>query len=153
MKPVLLFIAAIAAAISLYAADSSAAPAGHIDSILVSTPGTGWFLEIMPDGSGFLQYGSDPVDNTRFSAGSFDFLEVCGKLKSIAVPNRTRPGNDEGQILFTVHSGGESPHTYIGDKDRPYILQLFQQAVAKGRSHDPDRFDSLMKKYPFLLPK
>src|SRR5688572_25118283 len=54
----------------------------------LTTP-NGWWLRVLPDGSGAVGYGSLPTDAARFAAGTLDFRIAAAQLGKVTQKDGT----------------------------------------------------------------
>ena len=119
----------------------------HPYSIGISSLTT-WSLTIYYDGSGSLTVGA--ADLWTYPKGTFPFAEAYKHLVSVAkaeIPDHVPATH----VHFSVEQGKEYTAFYIEDKDRPYLLTLFNLAASsKSDVGGKAELDRCMKANPFL---
>jgi len=145
------FIAAVFALLifspKLFAQSASSIPSlDQVDRITISSHG-GWTLDLRPDGSGKLIYGSNGGDVARIPKQTFSFQDVYNLL----VPHLSANYPVKKAISVFLDVKGLSPGTptyalYLDD--RRIIKQIMSDARDKAIPLDKDRFNDLVKKYP-----
>ena len=103
----------------------------------------GWSLQIMPDGSAVLQYGSTFGDYAKAPAGSLDFARFYASLAAhVSAANSDK--YDIGVcILFNGQKKNES--TLLCIKDKEFIRMIFSDIRAKMTPFHEGRFNVLKK--------
>lgn len=105
----------------------------EITSVHVGTP-SGWFLEILPDGSAQVGFGSHTVDFAIVPSGTFDFRRTCEKLEDVHIAE----GNMRSHFTVSFrHPGGmSSVSRYFSDSG--LASALFAKAVEALDSPETD---------------
>jgi hypothetical protein len=148
MKVSLLLLSIAVMALSLLAPQS--APATTMGHRIISRSihsGTGWILEFRDDTS-VLRCGWDqhaPIPVRVLSQKQTD------KLASLTKEDAAKPYRKDriSYQLSTAHSENDKVQ-YFDERDREFILQLFQTAWAKLQPEDRVRLQPILDAHPFL---
>jgi hypothetical protein len=118
----------------------------QVDTITISSHG-GWMLQILPDGSASLSYGSLPMDNAQMPKQTFSFQNVYNLL----APHLSANYPGEKAIAVALHVKDLAPGTPIHAlylDDRRIVRQIMAEARDKGVPLDQNRFKELVAKHP-----
>jgi hypothetical protein len=106
-----------------------------------------WMLDIGPDGSATVGYGSSAGDFAKVPAGTFDFAEVYKKMVPVVQPGGSTPPF----YAVCFQRRGASSTSAVYTQDEPTVLALFEKALAARDNSDAGRLDELLKTYPIAL--
>ena len=106
---------------------------------------TGWHLNIRPDGSGLVGYGSSGSDFAPFDQHTFDFAAVRDRLLALSVAER---GNTS-DIPVAFHQAGVTSTRcrYVSDEET--VNLLFVKAIERANKAGT-RVDQLLRTRPVL---
>jgi len=110
-----------------------------------------WQLDIKPDGSGRIEYGSSGGDDARFPKQTFCYKEIYDLL----VPHLSKEGTIQIAAAVFLYIKGLPPGSptyalYLHDKS--IANRIFYQAINKSVPDFPKRFNELLAKYPPVPP-
>jgi hypothetical protein len=139
------------------AATPSAARSDPSDGVRVTVPPLnelrwislttgGWILDIRPDGSGTVGYGSSAGDFAKDPAGTFDFAEAYKKMVLVVQPTGSTPPF----YAVCFHKEGETSASAVYTKDGAMVLALFEKALAARDTKAADRLDEIRKTNPII---
>ncbi len=103
----------------------------------------GWMLNIYPDGSASLIYGSNPMDVAKAPKQSFSFQEVYNLL----VPHLSDTYKEGKTIAVTLHVTGQTSSISLYLEDKATIKKIMSQARDKSVPLDQTRFKELLQKH------
>ena len=110
-----------------------------------------WQLEIKPDGSGRLEFGSSVADRARFPKKTFSFKEIYDLL----VPHLAKEGTMQNATPVFLYIKGLPPGTptyALLLHDKSIAKRIFSRAINKSVPDNPKRFSELLAKYPPVPP-
>lgn len=117
----------------------------QVERIYISSP-RGWVLELYPDGSGKLTYGSTFGDDAKIPANTVSFQDVYNLLVPRLIGNY--PGEKAINVLLFVKGGSLSKHpTAFYLEDKATIKKIMSEARDKAVPRSPDRFKELLKNH------
>jgi hypothetical protein len=95
---------------------------------------SGWYLHILPDGSGSLGFGSSGFDFSRFPAKTFQFEKVFADLRGKATSAEVVRG--EGYPVWFRTKAADSAKAFY-TKDVDAVARLFETALANAEMRVP----------------
>jgi hypothetical protein len=95
---------------------------------------SGWYLHLLPDGSGNLGFGSSAEDFSRFPAKTFQFEKVFADLRGKVKAEEAVRG--EGYPVWFGTKEAESAKAFYS-KDVDAVARLFEKAVANAGMRGP----------------
>jgi len=104
----------------------------------------GWMLNIYPDGSASLIYGSSPMDIAKAPKQSFSFQEVYNLL----VPHLSDTYKEGKTIAVTLHVAGQTSSISLYLEDKATIKKIMSDARDKSVPLDRARFKEILAKHP-----
>jgi hypothetical protein len=110
-----------------------------------------WQLDIKPDGSGGIEYGSSVGDGASFPKHTFSFKEIYDLL----VPQLSKEGTVQNTAVVFLHVKGLPPGNPIYAlllRDKSITKKIISQALNKSVPDNPKRFNELLAKYPPVPP-
>jgi hypothetical protein len=112
------------------------------ESITVSDIKSGWRVSIMPNGSGSIGYGSNPMDVASFPEGTFSLQTIYNTLVS-----KLNDAPEQDDIAVAIRASGTSSTTarYVS---RSVAKPIFDKAQQQSTALDKARFDGLVKDRP-----
>ncbi len=139
MKPILLLL-------GMLCLSAPAIPSfDQVDRISINTL-RGWVLDIYPDGSGKLTYGSSAGDDAQIPVKTFSFQDVY----NLIIPHVTRNYSvDKSVAVFLFVKGVPltTPPDPLNLEDKATIKKIMSQARDKSVPLDQNRFKELLLKY------
>lgn len=116
----------------------------QVEEITISSH-RGWMLEIRPDGSGKLIYGSNGDDIARIAQQTFSFRDIYNLL--VSQLSGDYPGEKAFSVFLHVKNLPPGTPTYAFYlNDRSTIKEIMSKARDKAIPVDPERFKELLKK-------
>jgi hypothetical protein len=118
----------------------------EVESISITDINTGWMMSIMPNGSGSIGFGSNPMDVAVFPKGTFSLQDIYSTL----VP-KLKEVPEKGDVAVAIRASGATSTTarYI---NRSEAKPIFAKAQQQSTALDKARFDALVKDHP-IEPK
>lgn len=109
-----------------------------------------WRLNIYPDGSAQIGFGSNAGDFARVPAGTFDFTKVYKSISGIVIPS----GNiHHSFVVFFCQANVSPSHAQYTNKTET-LLPLLETALQKRHPiNGKDRLTELWKQNPPTLKK
>lgn len=118
----------------------------EVDSIRIMDINTGWMMSIMPNGSGSIGYGSNPMDVASFPEATFSLKDIY-----IVLVPKLKEAAEKGDVAVAIRALGATSTTarYI---NRSEAKPIFAKAQQQSTALDKARFDALVKDHP-IEPK
>lgn len=104
-----------------------------------------WMLDIYPDGSAKLIYGSGPTDFAKAPKNTFSFAE----LYQLVYTNAEKKSKDGNSFAVTILAKSQEPPPeamYINDKK--IMKKIMITAGNKSTPYEKGRFKQLLSTYP-----
>lgn len=117
----------------------------EVESINITDINTGWMMSILPNGSGSIGFGSNPMDVAVFPEGTFSLQNIYSAL----VP-KLKEAPEKGDVAVAIRASGATSTTarYIS---RFEAKPIFAKAQQQSTALDKARFDALVKDHPIAL--
>ena len=119
----------------------------QVERIAISSH-NGWALEIRPDGSATLSYGSLPTDNADIPRQTFSFRSVYELLVPHLNGKYINPNVSYFVFMYVKNAPPGTPTNALYLDDRRIIRKIMIEARDKSVPLDQNRFKELIAKHP-----